>query len=474
MQIRSTLNKMELTALLHKQKSAFKKNPPNIKMRLDSLKKLSDLVDQYKEELMEAVNNDFGLRAKEETLFLEIFPLQDEIRHAMKNLRTWTKRRYVQGAWFLLPSSAYYQYQALGSVGIMGAWNYQVLLTLSPLVDALAAGNHAILKPSEIAPASAEVIQKMINSNFPEEYIHCVTGDSELAQDFSSLPFDHLFFTGSTRIGKKIMAAAAPKLTPVTLELGGKSPAIIHNSYSVKRAAKRIMAGKLFNCGQTCVAPDYVIMSSELNAEFEEEVQKAVEKFYPDISENKQYSRIINSDHLERLRGLLKDAENKGAKIIELSNAEVNKPDFMAPKLVFNASMEMELMQEEIFGPILPVLNLESVEEAIEYINDKPKPLALYYFDNKKSRINRLLKNTLSGGVTINDTIYHLAQHNLPFGGVGDSGIGHYHGFDGFKTFSKKRAVMHQKNFAVSDFLHPPFTDLKKKLIRFMGKITKV
>lgn len=466
--------KTELKALLKKQQSAFKRSPPDIKSRLDNLKRLSEIVEQNKDKLIDAVYKDFGLRAREETLFLEIFPLQDEIRHAVKNLRSWAKRRHVQGAWFLLPSTAYYQYQPLGSVGIMGAWNYQILLTLSPLVDAIAAGNHAILKPSEIAPASAEVIKQLINSNFPEDYIHCVTGDAELAKDFSSLPFDHLFFTGSTRIGKLIMAAAAPNLTPVTLELGGKSPAIIHDSYSVKLAAKRIMAGKLFNCGQTCVATDYVIMPKALNSQFEKEAKGLLENFYPDISENEQYSRIINSRHFDRLHALLKDAEEKGARIVELSENKEEIPGLMTPKLVFNVSDEMELMQEEIFGPILPVVNLDTVEEAVVYVNDRPKPLALYYFDNKKSRINWLLKNTLSGGVTVNDTLYHLAQHNLPFGGVGASGMGHYHGFDGFKTFSKKRAVMHQKNFAASDYLHPPFTDLKKRLINILGRITKV
>ncbi len=469
------MTESELKSLLDKQKSAFRKSPPDIRKRKDTLRKLSDIIEEHKDRLIEAVYQDFGLRAREETLFLEIFPLQDEIRHALKNLSNWSKRRYVRGAWFLLPSTAYYQFQPLGSVGIMGAWNYQVLLTLSPLVDAIAAGNHAILKPSEIAPASAEVIREIINSNFPEEYIHCVTGDAELAKNFSSQPFDHLFFTGSTRIGKLIMEAAAPNLTPVTLELGGKSPAIIHRSYSMKLAAKRIMAGKLFNSGQTCVAPDYVIMPKDLNVEFEKEAKKNTTKFYPDIANNEQYSHIVNKDHFDRLNSLLEDASEKGAKIVELSPENtVSNKRLMTPKLVFNVSDDMELRQEEICGPILPVLNLENIEDSVAYVNDQPKPLALYYFDNKKDRINWVLENTISGGVTINDTIYHLAQHNLPFGGVGASGMGHYHGFDGFKTFSKKRAVMHQKTFAASDFLHPPFTETKKKLIKLMGKLTKV
>ena len=469
------MTKSELEALLTKQKIAFRNDPPNLEKRMESLKKLSDILEEHKEEIIEAVYKDFGLRSKEETLFLEIFPLQDEIRHAMKNLRSWTKRRNVSGAWFLFPSSAYYQFQPLGSVGIMGAWNYQVLLSLSPLVDAIAAGNHAIIKPSEIAPASAQVIKNLINNNFQEKYIHCVTGDAEMAKEFSSLPFDHLFFTGSTRIGKKIMAAAAPNLTPVTLELGGKSPAIIHRSYPLKLAAKRIMAGKLFNCGQTCVAPDYVIIPEELNAEFEQHTKASVAKLYPDIANNEQYSQIINSSHFERLDSLLKEAEEKGAKIVELtSESSSEDKKLITPKLVFEVTPEMQLMQEEIFGPILPVVNYNSIEEAVEYVNDNPKPLALYYFDEKKQRINWLLKNTLSGGVTINDTVYHLAQHNLPFGGVGASGMGHYHGYDGFRTFSKKRAVMHQKRFAATDFLHPPFTDFKKKLINILGKLTKV
>lgn len=465
----------DLEIILTKQKSAFKRSPPGYEKRMESLKKLSDIVEENKERIIEAVYRDFGLRSREETLFLEIFPLQDEIRHAMKNLRNWMKRRYVSGSWFLLPSSAYYQFQPLGSVGIMGAWNYQILLSLSPLVDAIAAGNHAIIKPSELAPTSARVLREIINANFPIEYIHCVTGDAELARDFSSQPFDHLFFTGSTRIGKKIMAAAAPNLTPVTLELGGKSPAIIHGSFPVKLAAKRIMAGKLFNCGQTCVAPDYVIIPSALNAEFEQQAKRSVSVLYPGIGKNEQYSQIINSDHYQRLSRLLMDAEEKGARIVELSaskSSEENK--LMTPKLVFGLSPGMKLMQEEIFGPILPILNMETVEEAVQFVNEQPKPLALYYFDENKKRINRLLKNTLSGGVCINDTVYHLAQHNLPFGGVGASGMGHYHGFDGFKTFSKKRAVMHQKRFAASDFMHPPYTGFKKKLINILGKLIKV
>ncbi|WP_298248285.1 coniferyl aldehyde dehydrogenase [uncultured Christiangramia sp.] len=468
------MTSQELSDLLKIQQKAFTKSPPEYEQRMEALASLSEMVEKNQERLIEAVSQDFGHRSSEETSILELFPLHDEIKHARRHLKSWMKRKSVRSSWFLLPSTAYYQFQPLGSVGIMGAWNYQVLLTLSPLVDAIAAGNHAIIKPSEIAPASAEVIKDLINKTFDRYYIHCVTGDAELAKDFSSLPFDHLFFTGSTRVGKLIMEAVAPNLTPVTLELGGKSPAIIHESYDLELAAKRIMAGKLFNAGQTCVAPDYLVMPADLNDKFIEYSKQVVEKFYPDIANNKQYSYIISDKHFKRLISLLEEAKQKGAKIIELCKTNELPEGMMTPKLVLGVNDEMAIMQEEIFGPLLPVLNRESVEQGIEYVNANAKPLALYYFDDNQDRIDHLLKFTLSGGVTINDTIYHLAQHRLPFGGVGASGMGHYHGFDGFKTFSKKRAVMQQKKFAATDILHPPYTDIIKKLIGVMGDISKV
>lgn len=468
------MTSQELSDLLKIQQKAFTKSPPEYEQRMEALASLSEMVEKNQERLIAAVSQDFGHRSSEETTILELFPLHDEIKHARRHLKSWMKRKSVRSSWFLLPSTAYYQFQPLGSVGIMGAWNYQILLTLSPLVDAIAAGNHAIIKPSEIAPASAEVIKDLINKTFDSSYIHCVTGDAELAKDFSSLPFDHLFFTGSTRVGKLIMEAAAPNLTPVTLELGGKSPAIIHESYDLELAAKRILAGKLFNAGQTCVAPDYLVIPIDLNDKFIEYSKQVVEKFYPDIANNKQYSYIISDKHFKRLISLLEDAKQKGAKIIELCETNELPKGMMTPKLVFGVGSDMDIMQEEIFGPLLPVLNLDSVEEAIDHVNANAKPLALYYFDDNQDRIDHLLKFTLSGGVTINDTIYHLAQHRLPFGGVGASGMGHYHGFDGFKTFSKKRAVMQQKKFAATDILHPPYTDIKKKLIGVMGDISKV
>lgn len=466
------MNKSELENLLYRQQTAFKKAPPSYEKRLASLKQLSDVVRDHKQHLIRAVSKDFGFRAEEETKLLELFPLQDQIRHAMRHLRNWMKPRTVTPSWFLLPSKAFYQFQPLGSVGIMGAWNYQVLLTLGPLIDAIAAGNHAIIKPSEIAPDSAEVIKKIINSSFEEEYIHCVTGDADLAQAFSSLPFDHLFFTGSSAVGKKIMAAAAPNLTPVTLELGGKSPAVIHPSFPLETALKRIITGKLYNAGQTCVATDYLISPKSLNENIEQSVKQFIEEIYPNLKSGRDFTSVVNQKHMGRLQELLTDAKNKGAHIVEMGGKDEGR--LMTPKLVFNVNDQMKIMQEEIFGPVLPVLNLESIEEAIDYINDHPKPLALYYFDQNSKRVRHFLKYTQSGGVTVNDTIYHLGQHNLPFGGVGQSGMGHYHGYDGFQTFSKKRAVMKQRRFAASDFLRPPYSGFKQKLIHWMEKLSKV
>lgn len=466
------MTKSELQNLLERQKSAFRKAPPSYEKRLASLRQLSDVVLDHKQHLIESVSKDFGFRAEEETKLLELFPLQDQIRHAMRNLRNWMKPRRVTSSWFLTPSKAFYQFQPLGSVGIMGAWNYQILLTLGPLIDAIAAGNHAIIKPSEIAPASAEVIKKIINSVFEKEYIHCVTGDASLAQDFSSMPFDHLFFTGSSAVGKKIMAAAASNLTPVTLELGGKSPAVIHPSYPLEIALKRIITGKLYNAGQTCVATDYLISPQYLNNDVEKIINQLITDMYPGLNSGGDFTSVVNQKHMKRLQELLEDAKNKGARIVEMGGKDENR--LMTPKLVFNVNDGMKIMQEEIFGPILPVLNLENIEDAIDYINDHPKPLALYYFDRNFKRVKHFLKYTQSGGVTVNDTIYHLGQHNLPFGGVGNSGMGHYHGFDGFQTFSKKRAIMKQRRFAASDFLRPPYSNFKQKLIHWMEKFSKV
>jgi coniferyl-aldehyde dehydrogenase len=464
-----------LGGLLDAQRAAFMRCAPDYTRRMQVLAALRDAVHAREAELLQAVSEDFGGRAEEETLLLELFPLYDQIRHARHHLKRWMRRRRVPGSWFLQPSRAFYQYQPLGVVGVIGTWNYPLLLTLGPLVDALAAGNHVMLKPSEMAPRAADVVARIISANFPADYVACVTGTADVASAFAALPFDHLLFTGSTRVGKMVMAAAAQNLTPVTLELGGKSPAIVHESYPLARAAERLMTGKLYNAGQTCIAPDYVLLPAGREQAFEEEARRAVAQQYPRLLDNADYSRIVSTRHYDRLTALLENAAANGARIVPINPAgeKLSRDSkVFPPTLVFGAGSESAMMQEEIFGPILPVVAYRTLDEAIAYVNARPRPLALYYFDESASRVDRVLAETESGGVTVNDCIYHLAQHNLPFGGVGPSGMGHYHGFDGFQTFSKKRGVMVQRRWSSTALLRPPYRR-KRWLIRLLLRLAR-
>ena len=449
-----------LEAQLQAQREAFARAAPDYRRRMGALAALREGLHAREEELLRAVSDDFGGRAHDETLTLELFPLYDQIRHARRHLAEWMRRRSVRSSWFLLPSRAFYQYQPVGVVGVIGAWNYQLLLTLGPAVDALAAGNHVMVKPSEITPQSAEVIARIVADAFPREYVACVTGGSDVAGAFSALPFDHLFFTGSTRVGRLVMQAAAANLTPVTLELGGKCPAIVHESYPLDRAVDRIVTGKLYNAGQTCVAPDYVLLPSGREAAFEAAARRTVAALYPRPVHNPDYTRIVSRSHYDRLRDLMEDASVKGARVVEINPAAdpIMPEDRVLPlTLIFSPTDTMKAMQEEIFGPVLPVATYGTLDEAIAFVNARPRPLALYYFDENSGRQDAVLARTMSGGVTFNDCIFHLVQHNLPFGGVGASGMGHYHGFDGFATFSKKRGVMVQRRWAPTSIFRPPW-----------------
>ncbi len=451
----------ELEARLDAQRQAFARGAPNYRRRMQALESLRDGVHARQDELVHAVSDDFGGRAAEETRLLELFPVYDQIQHARRHLKQWMRRRSVRSAWFLQPSRAFYQYQPLGVVGVIGAWNYPLLLTLAPAIDAIAAGNHVMVKPSEVTCRSAEVIARIVADVFPPEYVTCVLGDATVASAFSALPFDHLLFTGATPVGRLVMRAAAANLTPVTLELGGKSPAIIHESYPLSRAVSRILAGKLYNAGQTCVGPDYVLLPAGHEAAFESEARRVVAALYPRLRDNRDYTRIINRRHYDRLQALIADASAKGARVVELEpTAERGDVEngILPPTLIFSPTSAMSVTQEEIFGPVLPVLTYHTLDEAIGYVNARARPLALYYFDDDPRRQETILARTLSGGVIFNDCVVHLAQHNLPYGGVGPSGMGHYHGFDGFATFSKKRGVMVQQRWAVTSVLRPPWS----------------
>ena len=421
--------------------------------------------------LAEAITKDFGRRSPDETRLLEILPLTDLIRHTRRSLRSWMKPTRARSTWFLLPSRAYTIPQPLGVVGIIGAWNYPLLLTLGPLIDAIASGNHAIVKPSELAPRTASALTAMIADTFPSTYVAAVTGGPDVAEELVSLPLDHVIFTGSARVGQLVMRAASANLTPVTLELGGKSPAIIHSSFPLEIALRRILAGKLYNAGQTCIAPDYLLVTAGSESQIVQRASDVVRGLYPTLVANPDYTRIVNGTRYAALQRLVGDAAARGARVVTLNPAsEACDADnrVFPPTLIFGAPLDAEVMREEIFGPILPVVEYDSLDAAITFVNARPRPLALYYFDRDRSRIDRVIRTTVSGGVTINDVVLHIAQHNLPFGGVGASGMGHYHGRAGFEQLSKRKGVMIQARRPFTSWFAPPFTDAKRKWIRLL------
>jgi len=462
---------LALRELFERQRSASRGAVANYASRLSSLKLLQDAVLERQADIVLAVNDDFGGRARQETLALELAPLVDAIRHARRHLASWMKPRKVRAGFNFFPATARIVHQPLGVVGIIAAWNYPVFLTLSPLVDAISAGNHVMIKPSELAPRTADLLQRIIAAVFPEEYVAVVPGDAQIAAAFASLSFDHLLFTGSTRVGKSIMRAASENLTPVTLELGGKSPAIIHPEFPLRTAVERILTGKLYNAGQTCLAPDYVFIHETQRDSFVEIAKDVALELYPTWANNPDYTRIINRSHYDRLNDYLLDAAAHGAKAIPLGaradscNAE-NR--IFPPVILLDVDDRMRVMQEEIFGPILPVKTYRHLDDAFSYIAQHPRPLALYYFDYHAGRIDEILHATISGGVTINDVIYHVAQNNLPFGGVGSSGMGCYHGQAGFATFSQKKSVFLQSRFSSLSFLRPPYGSWSERVIRFL------
>ena len=460
-----------MTAKLAAQRASFSRGAPDSRRRIKSLRTLRDAIRGRREEFVQAISEDFGGRARQETLLLEVFPLVDTIHHAIRHLPQWVRPRPATAGWQFLPGRGRVVYQPLGVVGIIGAWNYPLLLSVSPLVSALAAGNHVMLKPSELAPRTADLLARLIADLFPEEYITVVTGGSETGAAFASLPFDHLLFTGSTRVGKLIMRSASENLTPVTLELGGKSPALVHPDFPAQTAAPRIMAGKLYNAGQTCIAPDYVLVHADLRDEFVRRASEAAAGMYPSLVANPDFTRIINREHYRRLRSLVDDARSKGAEVLDLNPARETMDEdnrVFPPTFLWNVSDAMTVMREEIFGPVLPVVTYRTLDEAIEFVNSRPRPLALYYFDYDSRRIESVLARTVSGGVTVNDTILHIAQNDLPFGGVGPSGMGCYHGFDGFETFSKKKGVFLQSRFTTLGLLRPPYGALAKRVTDFL------
>lgn len=447
---------------------------PDYQQRYDILTKLLKLTQQYENEIIEAINQDFGNRCSAETTIGDILIVLSTIKGNRRHLKKWMKSKKVKTDLQYLPGSSHIQMQPLGVVGIIAPWNYPFNLALNPAIQALAAGNRVMLKPSELTPKLSALLQKMINENFKPDHFTVICGDAKLGQEFSSLPFDHLFFTGSTAVGRLVAAAAAKNLTPVTLELGGKSPAIFSKNSNLEILIPRLAFGKLLNGGQTCIAPDYVFVHKENIEEFTAIFQKTVKKFFPSNVNSNDYTAIINDHHFKRLQMLLKDAIEKGAKVIEIGNIDrdvgSNNRQF-PPTLLLDVTDDMMIMQEEIFGPILPVISYDIIETVIDYINDRDRPLSLYYFGDDKEEQRLLLDRTVSGGVTINDVIWHFAQEQLPFGGIGASGMGAYHGEVGFKTFSKQKPIFTQSRFNAIFLLYPPYGRIGRFVINFVKKI---
>ena len=454
-----------LEPLLAAQRAAYRANPmPSAEQRRAWLKALRELILGEKQALIEAVSRDFSNRAAEETLLAEIMPSLHGIDYASKRLGKWMKpsRRSVGLAF--QPAAAKVVYQPLGVVGVIVPWNYPLYLAFGPLIGALAAGNRVMIKMSESTPATSQLVKELLARIFPEDMVAVVLGEAEVGQAFSRLPFDHLLFTGATSIGKHVMRAAAENLVPVTLELGGKSPAIVSADVPLADAAERIAFGKTMNAGQTCVAPDYVLVPQDRLEGFVAAYRAAVQRFYPKLENNPDYTAIINERQLGRLKGYIADAEAKGAQLVPLFPGDQGRR--LAHSLVLNVSDEMKLMQEEIFGPLLPIVPYQHLDEAFAYINDRPRPLALYYFGYDKGEQQRVLHETHSGGVCLNDTLLHVAQDDMPFGGVGPSGMGHYHGHEGFLTFSKAKGVLIKQRFNAARLIYPPYGTAIQKLIQ--------
>jgi acyl-CoA reductase-like NAD-dependent aldehyde dehydrogenase len=458
----------DLDAIFQGQREAFRRAPhPSAAERKGHLDKLRHLLLEHTHAIVDAVSQDFGHRSEHETKLLEIFPSLLGIRHARSHVGTWMRpERKSASVWFV-PGRATIVKQPLGVVGVIVPWNYPLYLAVGPLVSALAAGNRVMVKMSEFTPRFGALFAELIAKCFPSDHVAVLNGGVEVAQAFAAKPFDHLLFTGSTAVGQRVMRAAAENLTPVTLELGGKSPTIVAPDFPIDVAAKRIMLGKCLNAGQTCIAPDYLFVHEAQLQRFIDVARDEVKRLYPVVPKSRDYTAIVSERHYQRLAGYLDDAQAKGAQVLPLGE---NSPEArkLAPAIVTGVNDQMQIMQDEIFGPLLPILSYKTLDDALTYVADHPRPLAMYYFDYKQSRIDRVLHESIAGGVTVNDVILHIAQDELPFGGVGPSGMGHYHGEEGFITFSKRKGVFFQSRLTTLPLLKPPFGRRIEALFKIM------
>ncbi|MBB5519902.1 coniferyl aldehyde dehydrogenase [Amphiplicatus metriothermophilus] len=462
-----------LRAVFALQKQAFAEEPyPSQATRAAWLDALERAVETNEERIVEAISADFDGRARAETLIGEVLTTLGAIRHARRRLARWMRPRRVATPLHMLPGRSRIVPQPLGVVGIIAPWNYPLQLALSPAAAALAAGDRVMIKPSEITPRTSALMKEILGREFDERVLAVAVGGVETGAAFAEIPFDHLLFTGSTAVGRRIAEAAAKNLTPTTLELGGKSPAIIDESADLAAAARAIAHGKLFNAGQTCVAPDYVLAPRGRLDATVEAVAEAARALYPEIDTTPDYTAVVSDRHFARLKEMVEEARAAGARIVEVGSANALHPRRKLPfTIVVEPPETIRLMKEEIFGPVLPVLAVENADDAIARVNAGERPLALYWFGRDAETRDKALKRTVAGGVTVNGTLWHVAQENLPFGGVGASGQGAYHGEAGFETFSHMKPVFQASRLSSGGMLHPPYTDKTARIINFVKKV---
>ncbi len=471
-----------MLAVLERQRSVFTAaRPEPLALRRDRLDRCSRLLKDNAEQLAAAMSADFGHRSRDQSMIVDILPSLGLLDYCRKHLSQWAKsdRRRTIFPLGLLGGKASVRYEPKGVVGIVSPWNFPVMLSFGPLAQALAAGNRAMIKPSEYTERTSALMAELFARHFAEDEVAVITGGPQTGQDFCALPFDHLLFTGATSVGRHVLHAAADNLVPVTLELGGKSPAIIGAGADIARAGERIALGKMLNAGQICLAPDYMLVPEALEDQAIAAVTAGVTAMYPTLLANDDYASVINRRHRDRLVDIVEDARAKGAEVIEVNPAGEDFTGTNGNKLPLtilrNVTADMKAMQDEIFGPVLPVKTYRSIDEAIDYVNAHDRPLGLYWFGQDRAEQERVLSRTLSGGVTINDVLFHISMDDLPFGGVGPSGMGSYHGVEGFRTFSHARAVYRQPGLDIAGMagIKPPYGKAAAKAIaKAMGRPT--
>jgi coniferyl-aldehyde dehydrogenase len=475
------MTETDMQTVLERQKAAhLRDGAPTAQQRAERIDRCIGLLVDNREEIETALNTDFGARSREATAFTDVASSIGTLKHAKAHIAAWMKpekRRPTPALLGIFGAKAEVRYQPKGVVGVISPWNFPVNLTFTPLAGILAAGNRVMIKPSEYTPATSELMARMFGSVFSPEEIAVFPGGPEVGQAFAGLAFDHLVFTGATAIARHVMKAAAENLTPLTLELGGKSPVVIGRSADIKTAAARVMNGKTLNAGQICLAPDYVMVPEDKLKEFVGEARGAVSHMFPTIRDNPDYTAIVSQRHFDRLKGYVDEARGRGIEVVELKpeGEDLTQQEHrkIAPTLIINPTDDMKVMQEEIFGPVLPVKSYAAVSEAVAYVNAHDRPLGLYYFGDDAAEREMVLDGTTSGGVTVNDVIFHVAQENLPFGGVGPSGMGSYHGQDGFREFSHQKAIYTQLKAELGPLkaLRPPYGAGVRKYLA--GAITR-